>query len=110
MVAGSRSWSFVVGRAWSCVVLRGLAWSCVVVRGRAWSCVVVRGRAWSCVVVRLLDRPVQNVLDLVARYLQCACAKSMMPCDIRMRCAMLGCDAMMLCNMEHHILTSRIAS
>ena len=38
----------VVGRARSCVVVRGRAWSCV--RGR--SCVVVRGRAWSCVVVR----------------------------------------------------------
>ena len=62
----------VVGRAWSCVVVRGHAWSvvrgrvCSVVRGRvrscvcgcacvvdhAWSYVVVRGRAWSCVVVR----------------------------------------------------------
>ena len=30
--------------------------------------------------------------------------------DVRMRCAMLGCDARMLCNMEHRILTSRIAS
>ena len=32
----------VVGRAWSCAVVR--AWS--VIRGRAWSCAV--GRAWSC--------------------------------------------------------------
>ena len=44
----------VVGRARSCVVMRGRAWSCAVVRAcvvvRGRSCVVVRGRA--CVVVR----------------------------------------------------------
>ena len=46
----------VVGRAWSCMVVRGRACvvghacSCVVVHGRAWS--VVCSRAWSCAVVR----------------------------------------------------------
>ena len=52
----------VVGRAWSCAVVRARSCvrgrSCVVVRGCAWSCVVVRGCAWSvlrgraCAVVR----------------------------------------------------------
>ena len=40
----------VVGRAWSCAVVRGRARSCVV--GHAWSCVVVCGGARSCAVGR----------------------------------------------------------
>ena len=106
-----RAWSCVVvrGRAWTCVVVRGRScevvirrsWSCVVVRGRAWSvvvgrarsCVVVRGRAWSCVVGR------GRAPSRQTRSLQGTCAKPMIHCERASRCdvalrdvAKLRCD------------------
>ena len=88
----------VVGRARSCVVVRGRARSCVrgrscvVVRGRAWSCAVVRaracvvGRAWSCAVSQCMRGQsfvvVRDRARSVVRGRSCAvvCGRAVVPC------------------------------